>query len=106
MIQSFTSFSAAAQEVGHSRIYAGIHWPWDVQNGLTLGNQVGDYVASHFLLPVSKSHGGGADAITVSGTSGTGRLGVGVLDSTWWTTTIEATDLALADLVAHPQHRR
>ncbi len=61
VIHSFTSFSAAAQEVGQSRIYGGIHWPWDVQDGLALGNQVGAYVASNFLLPISKSHEGGGD---------------------------------------------
>jgi membrane-associated phospholipid phosphatase len=123
VIHSFTSFSAAAQEVGQSRIYAGIHWPWDVQNGLALGEQVGQYVASNFLLPASKSGGGGADAAPLASTPGPGKvaglshlpgllagrpaidaswarspnagpLSVGALDPTWWTSTTQPTDLA------------
>jgi membrane-associated phospholipid phosphatase len=119
VIKSFTSFSAAAQEVGESRIYAGIHWPWDVQNGLTLGEQVGAYVASNFFQPVSKGDDGGGDAALVSGAPGGGsvltpgsssglpagwvmidassarspvaeRQGVGVLDPIRWTSTTGA----------------
>ena len=122
VIKSFDSFSAAAQDVGQSRIYAGIHWPWDVQNGLTLGQQVGAYVASNFFQPVSKGDDGGADAAHGTGGapgSGSGAgpfsspglqtgpavldgsppaypgadaLGVGVLDPTWWTGATQATD--------------
>src|SRR4051812_47902170 len=73
----FGSFSAAAQEVGQSRIYGGIHWPWDIQAGLTLGTKVGDYVASHVLLPVSKGHDGGDHADAVSGAPGSHRLAIG-----------------------------
>jgi hypothetical protein len=62
VFKSYTSFTAAAQEVGQSRIYAGIHSPWEVQSGLTLGQQVGAYVASKFLVPVSKSDDGAGDA--------------------------------------------
>src|SRR5207247_5701889 len=47
--RSYAGFSAAAQEVSDSRVYAGIHWRFDVQTGQTLGYEVGDYVASHFL---------------------------------------------------------
>jgi membrane-associated phospholipid phosphatase len=106
VIRSFTSFSAAAQEVGLSRIYGGIHWPWDVQSGQALGEQVGEYVASHFLLPVSKGDDGEGDAVPVFGAPGPGQLGVGALDPTWWTSTNQAVDLALADLTAHPRQQR
>ncbi len=50
--RSFTSFSATAQECSDSRVYAGIHWRFDVAAGQRLGNEVGGYVAAHFLLPV------------------------------------------------------
>jgi membrane-associated phospholipid phosphatase len=49
--RSFASFSAAAQEASDSRVYAGIHWRFDVQAGQTLGSAVGDYVFTHILLP-------------------------------------------------------
>src|SRR5438128_609228 len=49
--RSFTSFSATAQECSDSRVYAGIHWRFDVQTGQAIGNEVGDYVTTHFLLP-------------------------------------------------------
>jgi membrane-associated phospholipid phosphatase len=104
--RSFASFSQAAQEVSNSRIYAGIHWRFDVQTGQALGYEVGDYVASHFLLPVSKGDRGPGDAAAVSSTPGAGQLGVGILDPTWWSRTPDATDLALADLGAHPRPRR
>ena len=50
MTRSFTSFSATAQECSDSRVYAGIHWRFDVQTGQAIGNEVGDYVTTHFLL--------------------------------------------------------
>jgi hypothetical protein len=52
--RSFTSFSATAQECSDSRVYAGIHWRFDVQTGQAIGNGVGDYVVTHFLLPASE----------------------------------------------------
>src|SRR5262249_40431705 len=96
VIHSFTGFSAAAQGVGQSRIYGGIPWPWDIQNGLTLGEQVGAYVTSNFLLPASKSGHGGFDEADASSTRspGAGPLSVGVLDPDWWTSTTRATDLS------------
>jgi membrane-associated phospholipid phosphatase len=123
VIKSFPSFTAAAQEVGQSRIYAGIHWPWDVQSGLTLGQQVGAYVVSNFFQPASKTDRGGDDAALGSGVPGVGGVatlgnspglfagpavidatsarspgadpqGVGALDPTWWTSPTQTTGLA------------
>jgi hypothetical protein len=48
--RSFDSFSAAAAEAGQSRIYGGIHYQFDNQDGLALGRKVGSYVVSHVLL--------------------------------------------------------
>jgi hypothetical protein len=50
--RSFSSFSAAAQEAGRSRIYGGIHWEFDNVAGLALGRSVGEYVARTLLVPV------------------------------------------------------
>jgi hypothetical protein len=52
--RSYASFSAAAQEASDSRVYAGIHWRFDVVQGATIGNEVGNYIVTHFLLPVSQ----------------------------------------------------
>lgn len=47
--RSFASFSSAAKEAGMSRIYGGIHWSFDNQEGLTCGQKVGDYVSKSFF---------------------------------------------------------
>jgi hypothetical protein len=49
--RSFDSFSAAVREVSDARVYAGIHWRFDVAAGEALGAEVGNYVVSHCLLP-------------------------------------------------------
>jgi hypothetical protein len=47
----FTSFSAAAQEAGISRIYAGQHYRFDHRAGLRLGQQVSESIVETILLP-------------------------------------------------------
>lgn len=49
--RKFTRFSAAAEEAGRSRIYGGIHWEFDNQEGLALGKAVGRHVTRTLLLP-------------------------------------------------------
>ena len=62
--RSFDSFSAAAAEAGQSRIYGGIHYQFDNQDGLALGRKVGSYVFSHVL--VAEQHGGHGKEIELS----------------------------------------
>lgn len=50
--RSFSSLSAVAQEAGQSRIYGGIHFPFDHRDGIRLGNQVADFVYANVLLPI------------------------------------------------------
>jgi hypothetical protein len=50
--RSFTSFSAAAEEAGLSRIYAGQHTRLDHVAGLTLGASVARFVLDNALLPL------------------------------------------------------
>jgi YD repeat-containing protein len=52
--RSFTSFTGAAAEAGQSRIYGGIHFQFSNRDGLTLGKQIGDYVADRFLIDETK----------------------------------------------------
>jgi membrane-associated phospholipid phosphatase len=56
--RSYESFSAAAHEVSDSRVYAGIHWRFDVTAGEDLGYEVGNYVAANWLLPVHRHDDG------------------------------------------------
>lgn len=47
----YSSFQAAADEAGMSRIYGGIHYSFDNTVGLNLGHDVGAYVVTHALQP-------------------------------------------------------
>ncbi len=49
--RSYTRFSLAANEAGRSRIYGGIHWEYDNQDGLALGREIAADVVSNFLVP-------------------------------------------------------
>jgi membrane-associated phospholipid phosphatase len=55
--RSFGSFDAAAAEAGQSRIYGGIHFQFDNQNGLALGHALAQFVVGNFLLPVEEDKG-------------------------------------------------
>jgi hypothetical protein len=47
--RSFTSFSAAAEEATRSRIFAGVHFLFDLTSGHRLGDDVADFVLDNFL---------------------------------------------------------
>jgi len=55
--RSFTSFSAAAEEAGLSRIFSGQHTRLDHIAGLALGHDVAGFVLHHALLPAHDSSG-------------------------------------------------
>jgi hypothetical protein len=50
--RSFDSFSEAAMEAMNSRLYGGIHWRYDNEDGLASGVALGQYVAENILQPV------------------------------------------------------
>jgi len=56
--RSFDSFSDAAEEATLSRIFAGVHFRFDLTAGHRLGREVADFVLDHFLKSV---HAGGQD---------------------------------------------
>jgi hypothetical protein len=58
--RSYASFSAALQECSDSRVYAGIHWRFDVQTGQVVGGEVGAYIFGHFLRPAPEGEDGGS----------------------------------------------
>lgn len=51
--RTFNSFTAAALENARSRIYLGVHFQWDGDNGFLSGTKLGEYVANKFFKPVS-----------------------------------------------------
>jgi hypothetical protein len=50
--RSFHTLSQAEEENGQSRIYLGIHWGFDKEQGIAQGRRVADYVMTHAFLPV------------------------------------------------------
>ena len=54
LTRSFTGFSQAARESADSRVYAGIHFRSACEDGMALGRQVGQRVATMYLRPVGK----------------------------------------------------
>lgn len=49
----YATLSQAMYENAQSRIYLGIHWPWDRDGGMQQGTEVGNYVFQNALLPSS-----------------------------------------------------
>lgn len=54
VVRSFTQLSQAANEAGRSRVYGGIHWEYDNQDGLGSGRELAVQVYNNFLKPVSR----------------------------------------------------
>jgi len=48
-LRTFDSFSDAAEEATLSRIFAGVHFRFDLTTGQRLGRQVADFVVDNFL---------------------------------------------------------
>ena len=52
VVRAYSSFAGAADEIGMSRIYGGIHFLSGDLDGLSLGRAIGAFVDDHFLLPL------------------------------------------------------
>ncbi len=52
VVRSYDSFEAAAEEIGMSRIYGGIHFLSADLDGLATGKSIGDYVWDNYFQPV------------------------------------------------------
>jgi hypothetical protein len=49
--RSYTSFSGAAFQTAQSRIYLGIHWDFDRDQGIGCGIAIANFVFDNFLQP-------------------------------------------------------
>lgn len=54
MLQSYTSFTQAAEENGLSRILVGFHFRKAVQEGIKHGRKLGNRAVNLFLKPVKR----------------------------------------------------
>src|SRR5262249_33409332 len=84
--RSFKKFTDAAKEAGKSRIYAGIHWSYDVAAGESLGRKVGQYITDHYFQPLAGAGGGThGDVLPKREAAGPGRghEPIGVMSITW-----------------------
>ena len=52
--RSFNSFSEAGLEASMSRVYLGIHFRYDSEEGHKLGARIGKYASEYFLKPIRK----------------------------------------------------
>jgi len=50
--RSYSTLSQAEQENGDSRVYLGIHYPFDKTAGIVQGNSIADWVYSHLFRPL------------------------------------------------------
>lgn len=55
--RTFTSMEAAARENGHSRIWLGVHFRTDIEDGYNIGTAVGDYISANFLRRLGDLNG-------------------------------------------------
>ncbi len=50
--RTYTSFSQASTEASNSRLYGGIHWSFDNEDGLAGGRAIGHYISATQLRPI------------------------------------------------------
>jgi membrane-associated phospholipid phosphatase len=81
VIRSYSSFAAATEEIGMSRVYGGIHFLSGDLDGLRLGHAIGDYVVDNSLLPLEDPPRlrvvrlpGGEIQVTVEGRPGSSSI--------------------------------
>ena len=53
--RSFKAFSEAGLEASLSRVYLGIHFRYDSEEGHRLGNEIGQFAVQNYLLPASNN---------------------------------------------------
>jgi hypothetical protein len=56
VIRSYPSFSAMTNEAARSRVYGGVHFPFDTAAGQSAGRSVANYVFLNYLTPLRRSN--------------------------------------------------
>jgi hypothetical protein len=59
---NYTSLEAITDDIDDARVYGGIHFRYDQDAGAHQGKQVGSFIFSHQLLPISTDDSSGDDA--------------------------------------------
>jgi hypothetical protein len=54
VLKSYRTFAQISQEVVDARVWGGVHWRSSCVRGRAVGQQVGDYVVDHALLPAGR----------------------------------------------------
>lgn len=67
--RSFTSFTQAEWENGMSRIYMGVHWLFDAEDGIQLGNDIADWVGANAFQAVPEPAAAGLLTIALAATT-------------------------------------
>jgi hypothetical protein len=57
VFRAYTSFSQAALENGRSRIYLGVHWQFDADDGFQTGQELGHFVVANYLRRIGDTNG-------------------------------------------------
>ncbi|WP_441250528.1 vanadium-dependent haloperoxidase [Kitasatospora sp. McL0602] len=71
MTRSYTSISSAATEDAFSRLWLGVHYRFDTEQGLAAGSSVGDWAYHNALKPTGAIAYQGSVATSAAATSGT-----------------------------------
>jgi hypothetical protein len=76
--RSYSSFSQAAEESAVSRLYGGIHFNFDNNDGLAVGRSIGQYVASRLFQETSLPAKSGliGDTLVVTGSNAADNISV------------------------------
>jgi hypothetical protein len=56
LVRTFDSLTEAKLENAQSRIYLGIHWRFDADEGIAQGDAVANYIFEHILAPRRRQH--------------------------------------------------
>ncbi|MDQ2084231.1 vanadium-dependent haloperoxidase [Xanthobacteraceae bacterium Astr-EGSB] len=94
--RTFT-FSCAERENADSRIFMGVHWIFDADDGIVLGNQV----ASHVVRTALKDKSGGVQPVLFSAPPGLKRADLICRDTAWpdgWEEAFGAKDFVTTEI--------
>ncbi|MEJ7701520.1 MAG: hypothetical protein WKF71_18015 [Pyrinomonadaceae bacterium] len=51
LVRNYRSFSALTDEIARSRVYGGVHFPFDIAAGQSAGRSVANFVFLNYLTP-------------------------------------------------------